>query len=112
MVTVEEEIAQFDYIFKQLLLVHQEYHSFLDKEEKPTDEEWFEKVDERVFTFKHQVHNWLRYAEMERANTSRQSSKKGSKSCSSGSSRRTKQAADVVILADHQRRELWKRKPN
>ena len=26
MVTVEEEIAQFDYIFKQLLLVHQEYH--------------------------------------------------------------------------------------
>ena len=23
-----------------------------------------------------------------------------------------KQAADVVILDDHQRRELWKRKPN
>ena len=39
MVTVEEEIAQFDYIFKQLLLVHQEYHSLLDEEEKPTDEE-------------------------------------------------------------------------
>ena len=47
-------------------------------------------MDERVFTFKHQVHNWLRDAKMERANTSRQSSKKGSKSCSSGSSRRTK----------------------
>ena len=26
-VTVEEALAQFDYIFKQLLLVHQEYHS-------------------------------------------------------------------------------------
>ena len=25
--TVEEALAQFDYIFKQLLLVHQEYHS-------------------------------------------------------------------------------------
>ena len=38
-VTVEEEIAQFDYIFKQLLLVHDEYHLLLDEEEKPTDEE-------------------------------------------------------------------------
>ena len=47
-------------------------------------------MDERVFTFKHQVHNWLRDAEMERTNTSIQSFKKVSKSCSSGSSRRTK----------------------
>ena len=62
----------------------------LDEEEKPTDEEWFEEVDEHVFTLKHQVHNWLRDAEMERANTSRKSSKKASKSFSSGSSRRTK----------------------
>ena len=36
MVTVQEEIAQFDYIFKQLLLVHQEYHSLLDEGEKPS----------------------------------------------------------------------------
>ena len=71
--TVEEEIAQFDYIFKQLLLVHQGinqgYQSLLAEEEKPTDEEWFEEVNERVFTFKHQVHSWLRDAEMKRANT-------------------------------------------
>ena len=37
MVTVQEEIAQFDYIFKQLFLVHQEYHSLLDEGEKPSD---------------------------------------------------------------------------
>ena len=36
MVTVQEEIAQFDYIFKQLFLVHQEYHSLLDEGEKPS----------------------------------------------------------------------------
>ena len=90
MVTVEEEIAQFEYIFKQLLLVHQEYHSLLDEEEKSSDEEWFEEVDEPLFTFEHQVHNRLRDAAMERANTSRQSSKKGIKSCSSGSFRKTK----------------------
>ena len=90
MVIIEEEIAQCEYIFKQLLLVHQEYHSLLDEEEKSSDEESFEEVDEPVFTFEHQVHNWLRDAAMGRANTSRQSSKKSIKSCSSGSSRRTK----------------------
>ena len=71
MLTVEEEIAQIDCIFKQLLLlVHQEYYSLLDEEENPTDEEWFEEVEERVFTFKLQVLKRLRNAEMERANTS------------------------------------------
>ena len=65
MVTVEEEIAQIDCIFKQLLLVHQEYYSL-----NPTDEEWFEEVEERVFTFKLQVLKRLRNAEMERSNTS------------------------------------------
>ena len=111
MVSVEKEIAQFDYIFEQLLLVHQEYHSLLDEEEKPTDEEWFEEVDERVFTFKRQVHNWMSDPEMEHANTSRQSSKKGRKLCSSRAPGGQKQAGVLVILADHQRRELWKRKP-
>ena len=47
-------------------------------------------LDEHLFTFKHQVHNWVRDAEMEHAHRSRRSSKKGSKSCSSGSSRMTK----------------------
>ena len=28
-VTVEEEIAQYNYIFKQLLLVHEEYHYWM-----------------------------------------------------------------------------------
>ena len=60
-VTVEEEaLAQFDYIFKQLLLGHQEYHSLLEDDEKLADEEWFEEADERVFTSKHKVYNWLK----------------------------------------------------
>ena len=63
-------------------------------------------MDERVFSFKYQVYNWLREAEMEHANTSRQSSKKGRKSYSSGAPGGRKQAAVLVILADHQRREL------
>ena len=65
--TVEEALVQFSYIFKQLLLVHQEYHSLLEDDEKLADEEWFEEVDERVFTFKHKVYNWLKEAETERS---------------------------------------------
>ena len=87
--TVEEALAQFDYIFKQLLLVHQEYHSLLEDDEKLADEEWFEEVDERVFTFKHKVYNWLKEAETEQS-AKKVYSKKGSKSTSSGSSRKTK----------------------
>ena len=47
-------------------------------------------MDESNFTFKRQVHNWLEDAEMEHANISRQSCKKGSKSSSLGSFRRAK----------------------
>ena len=87
-VTVEEALAQFDYIFKQLLLVHQEYHYLLEDDEKLADEEWFEEVDERVFTFKHKVYKWLKEAETEQS-AKKAYSKKGSKSTSSGSSRET-----------------------
>ena len=64
-VMVEEALAQFDYIFKQLLQVHQEYHSLLEDDEKLADEEWFEEVDQHMFTFKHKVYNWLKEAETE-----------------------------------------------
>ena len=57
-VTVQEALAQFDYIFKQLLLLHQGYQSLLEDDEKLADEEWFEEVDELVFRFKHKVYNW------------------------------------------------------
>ena len=36
-VVVEGVLPQFDYVFKQLLLVHEEYHSFLQDDEKSAD---------------------------------------------------------------------------
>ena len=88
-VTLEEALARFDYIFKQLLLVYQEYHSLLEDDEKLADEGWFEEVDERVSTFKHKVYNWLEEAETE-LSAKKAYSKNGSKSTSSGSSRKAK----------------------
>ena len=64
--TDEVALAQFDYIFKQLLLVHQEYHSLLENDEKLADEEWFEEVDECMFT-KHKVYSWLKETETEQS---------------------------------------------
>ena len=60
----------------------------MEDDEKLADEEWFEEVDEHVFTFKHKVYNWLKEAETERS-AKKAYSKKGSKSTSCGS-RKTK----------------------
>ena len=56
-VAVEEEMAQLNFVFKELQQVHQEYQSLLSEVEKVDDEDWFEEVDERVFAFKHKVHH-------------------------------------------------------
>ena len=79
MVTVEEEIAQYDYILKWLLLAHEEYHSLLKKPDKCNNGEWFEEVDKRVFRFKHKLHNWLKDAEVKQGHSSKKSSKIRSK---------------------------------
>ena len=69
--------------------MHQEYCSLLENDEKLADEEWFEEVDERVFTVKHKVYNWLEEAETE-LSSNKLYSRKGSKSMNSGSSGKTK----------------------
>ena len=60
MIKTEEEIAQSVYIFKRLLLIHEEYHSLLDKPDPYNNDEWLKLVDKRVFTFKHNISNWLK----------------------------------------------------
>ena len=94
-VAVEEEMAQFNFVFKELHQVHQEYQSLLSEMEKGDDEDWFEEVDEKVFTFKHKVHYWLKQVELEHQNSSRSLSKssKSKKSSPSRSSEKTKSSS-------------------
>ena len=94
-VAVEEEMAQFNFVFKKLQQVHQEYQSLLSEVEKVDEEDWFEEVDERVFAFKHKVHHWLKQVELEHENGSRSSSKssKSKKSSASRSSGKTKSSS-------------------
>ena len=94
-VAVEEEMAQFNFVFKKLQQVHQEYQSLLSEVQKAGDEDWFEKVDERVFAFKHKVYHWLKQVELEHESGSRSSSKSSTskKSPASRSSGKTKSSS-------------------
>ena len=65
--------------------MYQEYHSLLEDDKKLADEEWFEELDEFVFTLKHRVCNWLKEGKTEQS-AKKAYSKKGSKPTSSGSS--------------------------
>ena len=82
-VTVEEELAQFDDLFKQLMKVHNKCLSIqVNRNEKEKQNQWFDEfdeVDEHVFSFKYKVHNWLKDVALEKK-ASRHSSKQTSKS--------------------------------
>ena len=80
-VTVEEELAQFADLFKRLMKVHNEYLSIeVNANEKEKQNQWFDKVDECVFSFKRKVSNWLKDVALEEEKASRHSSKRSSKS--------------------------------
>ena len=73
-ITVKEELSQFDYIFKQLVAVQEEYRILKEEREKFADDIWFEDVDERVFAFKHKVINWIKEVEAQQDKSSQYSS--------------------------------------
>ena len=80
-VIAEEELAQFDDLFKQLMKVHNEYLSIeVNGNEKEKQNQWFDEIDECVFSFKHKACNWLKDVALEEEKASRHSSKQNLKS--------------------------------
>ena len=73
-IAVEEEMKQFNDLFKVLLDAHQEYNQLLGDAERGRDDDWFDDVDTHVCSFKRKVHCWLREA-AQRAKSSRFSSR-------------------------------------
>ena len=59
---MEEEMKQFNDLFKMLLDAHQEYNQLLEDDERGRDDDWFDDVDTQVCSFKIKVHCWLREA--------------------------------------------------
>ena len=102
-VTVKEELAQYDDIFKLIIENHEEHCKILKPEEQANEEDHFEDVDQRVFIFKHKVRNWLKDAEDEydkRSKSSGRSSKARSSKESTRSSRSSKASSSRSSEAD------------
>ena len=79
----------------------------MDKLDKYNNDEWFKEVNERMFTFKYKVHNWLKDVEAEQAHSFKNSSKIGSKSTSSKVQEGPRPAVPVVVG-----KEPWNRRLN
>ena len=60
-ITVKEELEQLKYMFKMLVGIHEEIETI--NNQYAADELWFEDTDQKVFSFKHKVHIWLREVE-------------------------------------------------
>ena len=56
-VTLKEELAQLSDIFKPIEDINEE---MIELDDNNTEELWFTDIDEKVFSFKHKAHNWLR----------------------------------------------------
>ena len=90
MLTVEQELAQFNDTLKLFADVHEELSPLLESERRLEDDEWFDDFDNQVCTFKRKVHNWLKDVEERRSKGSSKSSrsiKSKSSKCSSKSSK-------------------------
>ena len=57
--SVSEEFKQCDDFLKLFLEVQHEHHGKLDDDQQKADNFWFDKVDQKIFTFKHSVPNYL-----------------------------------------------------
>ena len=56
-IAVEEELAQFNDLFKMLLSIHEEYSQVLDDDERADEDDWFDDLDNIVCIFKRKIHS-------------------------------------------------------
>ena len=109
-VTVKKQLAQLSDIFKLIEDINQE---MIELDDNYTEELWFTDIDEKVFSFKHKIHNSLREGdEMQRTekksrsscsrSTSSKTSSRSSSSKSSRLSNKERAIEEKVRLADLQ----------
>ena len=54
-VSVQEKMAQFNDLFKMLLFAHEEYNALLEDETGDKEDEWFDEIDNQVFSFMRKI---------------------------------------------------------
>ena len=58
---MKEELQQLDDVFK---LIHESNQEIIELDDSYTEEMWFSDIDDKVSTFNHGIHNWLKEGEM------------------------------------------------
>ena len=91
---VSEKLKQYDDFLKLFSGVQGEYHGKLDDDQQKADDFWFDEVDQKIFTFKHSVHNYLQ--ENERVMSRRSGSSRKTKSSSSSSSSKSRKSGKSI----------------
>ena len=91
---VSEKFKQYDYFLKLFSGVQGEYHGKLDDDQQKADDFWFDEVDQKIFTFKHSVHNYLQ--ENEEVMSRRSGISRKTKSSSSSSSSKSRKSGKSI----------------
>ena len=55
---VEEEMSQFNDLLMIVLSGHEEYNAVLEDEARVRDDEWFDEIDNQVFSYKRKITCW------------------------------------------------------
>ena len=98
---MEEELAQFNDLFKVLLGTHEEYNAQLEDEERAIDDDWFNDLDNRVCAFKRKTLNWVNSAREEQ-----QSFRHSSRSSRIQSSIHTRRSSESKFSKSSQEKEV------
>ena len=61
---IRVEMDQFNDTMKLFTVTHEEYQSLLTNEEQAADSEWYDQLDEKVFSFKDKMFKCLKEAEL------------------------------------------------
>ena len=56
-VTVKEVLQQLNDVFKLIDVINQE---MIELDDNYTEDMWFSDIDDKIFAFKHRIHNWLK----------------------------------------------------
>ena len=91
---VSEGLKQYDDLLTLFSGVQGEYHRKLDDDQQKADDFWFDEVDQKIFTFKHSAHNYLR--ENEEVMSRRSGSSRKTKSSSSSSSSKSRKSGKSI----------------
>ena len=86
---MEEELAQFNDLFRMLLGIHEEYNALLEHEERAVDDDWFDDLGNQVCAFKRKTFSWVSCAREEQ-----QSSRHSSRCSRSRSSIHSKRSSE------------------